>query len=110
MANPLSRYSVTFSLKDDQGTLLLQFEWLRQRTPPFRITELDLLEAGPLIGFQSNPGRTYTIEFSTDLGVWSIVAANHPNEGYSTDFSDKEIFDRVGALPSQGFYRVTENR
>ena len=111
MASPSSsRYSITFSLKNDQGTMLLQFEWLRQRTPPRRITELYLAKAGPLIDFQSNPGMTYTIEFSTDLVVWSLVEANHPDEGYSTGFSDEGIYERFGALPIQGFYRVTENR
>ena len=53
---------------------------------------------------------TYNIEFSTDLAAWSQVATNHPDDGYSTNFLDEGIYARIGALPSQGFYRVTENR
>ena len=90
--------------------MLLQFEWLRQRTEQFRITELTLAEAGPMIDFQSIPGMTYSIEFITDLAAWSLVAANHPDEGYSTEFLDEGMYARIGALPSQGFYRITENR
>lgn len=110
MATPSSHYSISFSLKNAQGTMLLQFEWLRQRTEQFRITELTLAEAGPMIDFQSIPGMTYSIEFITDLAAWSLVAANHPDDGYSTEFLDEGMYARIGALPSQGFYRITENR
>ena len=110
VANQTSRYSVTFSLKNNQGTMLLAFDWLRQRTQPPRITELYLEDTGPLIDFQSLPGLTYTIEFSTNLAEWALVEANHPDQGYSTSYSDHGIYERFVTLPSQGFYRVTENR
>ena len=53
---------------------------------------------------------TYNIELSADLTAWSQVATNHPDDGYSTIFLDEGMYARIGALPSQGFYRITENR
>lgn len=100
----------TFSLADEMGTLLLRFNWLRQRSvPPLRITEIAFEGGVPFLAFQSNPGTTYTIEASTDLVGWQVLDANFPDDGYQTDFFDTEITTRHGGLPERLYYRVREN-
>ncbi len=80
---------------------------------PFKITSILLDPATPALtlSFNSHPGRTYLVEYSTALnaagqpGGWVALAAAFPSQGSSTTYVDTLA---VGAGPHV-FYRVTEN-
>jgi hypothetical protein len=99
----------TFSLKDDDGTMLLQFNWITQRLPNIlKIIEVGFVGENPAIKFHSKPNKNYRVEFTTDLATWQVIAPNLPSQGYLTDFVDEEIATRLGSLPEEAFYRVSE--
>lgn len=53
--------------------------------------------------WDSRPGRTYDVEFSSDLmpGAWITIKAAYPSGGASTSYVDPNYF-------TPGFYRVVE--
>ena len=88
----------------------LQFTWLKQRIPnTLRIIGIGFEGASPKIRFYSKPGKSYTIEFSTNLESWQSIAPEFPSAGYLTNFVDEQITTRLGSLPGDAFYRVSEN-
>ncbi len=54
--------------------------------------------------WNSRPGRSYKVEFATDLQTWIELTDAHPSGGTSTTYEDS-----VAANLPRAQYRVTEN-
>ena len=55
------------------------------------------------ITFTSEAGKTYTIKRSTNLAIWTDLAAGVPSGGATTSYTDSDI----AAGDREFFYRVT---
>ena len=103
-------YNHTFTLRDDDGTMSLQFDWLLQRIPNVpKIIDVQLDGEEPRLLFHSKPDKTYSIEFSTDLKNWEVIDPDHPADGYLTDYVDTGLVARMGGFPENAYYRLSEN-
>ena len=102
-------YFVTLNLRDDRGSMSLEVDLLRQVLPePPLITDIRLDGLDPVILFDSQPGQSYDVEFSTDLQAWTTIQEGVAADGFATEIVDDTLSDRLGESAMQAYYRIRE--
>lgn len=110
MPGPFPEFPHTFSLGDNEGTMLLQFGFLAQRRPnTLQLVDVRLGEDGAFVLFHSRPEKAYDILFSTDLLHWQEIETGYQSEGYLTAYADSGLVSRIQPFPGKAFYRIREN-
>jgi hypothetical protein len=91
------------------GRMLLQLTKLSAEVPEVdgpAILASGIADDVFVIEFESEEGREYAIEFSSDLETWQTIASGVPGEGGMTSFEDSGVRDRLGEMPGAAYYRV----
>lgn len=91
------------------GRILLQLTKLSAEVPEVdgpAILASGIADDVFVIEFESEEGREYAIEFSSDLETWQTIASGVPGEGGMTSFGDSGVMERLGEMPGAAYYRV----
>lgn len=77
--------------------------------PPFVITSIATASAGQAgatatLRWNSHAGKTYRVQYSTDLSTWTDVAPTVPAQGESTTYTDTAAAPNTTRL----FYRIAQ--
>ena len=102
----------TFNFLTDDGLTLFgqAIDWLAGLSAPigssFEITNIALEEGEVTVTFQSEEGKTYTVQRSTDVQDWLELTDGLEAEGESTDYTDGNI----PAGSPELYYRIIEEQ